>query len=151
VICPEGTTCENGACTDDPCLRITCQHNEVCANGSCLPDLCFEEECDLGFICDQGQCVEDPCLRTTCPTGDTCHRGVCASPIPNATPPQMMGGEESGEPVVPVPTETPSGCQCDAQSNPRQVTPLWFFLLWMMGALALRRAHLSDDVERGGV
>ena len=147
VRCPEGSTCENGICTDDPCLRITCLHNEVCVSGSCAPDPCFEAECDLGFICDQGQCIEDPCLRTTCPTGDTCHRGVCASPIPNAVPPQMMGGSEVDEEIIPVPTETPSGCQCDAQAE-RRVEPLWFFLMWMVIALALKRAHLRSDEAR---
>lgn len=147
VTCPNGTACENGLCTDDPCLRTSCQHNEVCLNGSCLPDPCFEQECDLGFMCDQGQCIEDPCLRTTCPAGDTCHRGVCSSAIPNATPPTdptELGGEE----VVSIPTETPSGCQCDARQSRSSNEPIALFILWLAVAMTLRRAHpTAEDQE----
>ena len=64
-------------------------------------------------------------------------------------PPQMMGvgGIEVNEEVTPVPTETPSGCQCDAQVD-RRSESLWLFLVWMVIALGLKRAHLKSDEAR---
>ena len=140
VVCPDGTACENGICTDDPCLRLTCPHHQVCELGQCVPDPCFERECNLGFICDQGQCIEDPCLRTTCPEGDTCLRGVCSSLLPNTTSPN--GNLTEGEPVDNQPVATPESCDCEQnQSNP--LKPLAYLWIWLFVAIMLRRARSS--------
>jgi hypothetical protein len=81
-------TCEEGACTTDPCIGVTCDAppsavckdvstlTEYAESGSCSAGSCSYEatEAPCPFGCANGACKADSCANLTCntPPGSTC-------------------------------------------------------------------------------
>ena len=103
-LCPEGSVCANGVCTDssDPCAELECDgeckdgkcveedvntcggkqcdENQKCQDDVCV-DLCGGEICQEGFICISNKCTEEitgaPCGDTTCTDEQYCINEIC--------------------------------------------------------------------------
>ena len=102
-LCPEGSVCANGVCTDesDPCALLKCDgeckdgkcveevntcggkkctDKQKCQNNVCV-DLCGGEICTEGFTCIQNHCTEEltgePCGDTTCTDEQYCVNEIC--------------------------------------------------------------------------
>lgn len=97
--CPAKTICQQGACVEDPCLRVSCGvgefcrrgqcvkscgclvclPHEVCWDGQCMANLCAGVQCVHGQICDTsvGQCIEDDCATVSCGPQRGCVSGTC--------------------------------------------------------------------------
>jgi uncharacterized membrane protein len=81
-------TCEEGACTTDPCIGVTCDAppSAVCKDASTLTEYAESGSCSAGscsyeateapcpFGCANGACKADSCANLTCntPPGSTC-------------------------------------------------------------------------------
>jgi len=75
-------TCQQGACTTDPCLSVTCASSpaQKCKDASTLTQYASSGTCNGGscsyaasdsscaFGCANGACKADPCLSMTCTT-----------------------------------------------------------------------------------
>jgi MYXO-CTERM domain-containing protein len=139
--CPTGQYCDDGKCTDDPCNGVNCQEGQSCSitNGV---GVCVENECiggcNAGQACCGGSCVADPCASLHCPSDTTCQLNASCSAYCETNPAgatdQVVGAGGGG-----------FSCTMSGASHAPN-SAAW--LLFVFGALALRRRRRGGEVQR---
>lgn len=117
-------TCEDGMCTTDPCLTVTCDSppQPHCTNPQTVTDYaasgtCSEGSCDYAPTdtpcehgCEDGACQADPCLTITC---DSPPEPSCAGPTTTRAHAATGSCEEGSCTYAPTDTPCPSNKRCD--------------------------------------
>lgn len=96
TVCPEGTICVNGKCTDGYCQQdIDCAKNHFCVDGQCTKVSCINTpDCPSGYSCfggvckigdcfvdkdcrtkNNGECVDGECTVFECSVSSDCSAG----------------------------------------------------------------------------